>query len=263
MILADGDTIHAASPEPVVRAAVARREPRRRRGRTIDLSGTLAEATRRVASARSRSAKIEQALQRGRRQQGPRRGAAADQLQDAAREAEGVRHRTDARDARLEPGLQSEPAQRRRRFPPRVTSSRSHVADGRRQHEVQPSGDDLLVAAASRRAPRATERSATGGSGPSCAMSAGQRVAVARRPAPRVRRRGPRRPACRSRPPRRGGSGGTCVTASSAWPAVWPKFRMRRRPVSRSSCSTTAALIAARLGDDRHQRVGGRARRSA
>ena len=36
---------------------------------------------------------------------------------------------------------------------------------------------------------------------------------------------------------------GNFVTASSAWPAVWPKFRMRRGPASFSSAATTAALM--------------------
>ena len=34
-----------------------------------------------------------------------------------------------------------------------------------------------------------------------------------------------------------------CVAASSAWPTVWPKFRTRRAPASRSSAATMAALI--------------------
>ena len=34
-----------------------------------------------------------------------------------------------------------------------------------------------------------------------------------------------------------------CVSASSAWPTVWPKFRMRRRSPSRSSAETTSALM--------------------
>ena len=33
------------------------------------------------------------------------------------------------------------------------------------------------------------------------------------------------------------------VSASIAWPTVWPKFRMRRRSPSRSSAETTSALI--------------------
>ena len=33
------------------------------------------------------------------------------------------------------------------------------------------------------------------------------------------------------------------VTASIAWPAVWPKFRIRRGPASRSSAETTLALM--------------------
>ena len=89
VILTEGDTIHARHLNLSFRAAAAApaadgSSP----WAQIDLSGTLAEASRRVLAEVERR-KIEQALKEAARQPRPRRRAAADQLQDAVSEAEG------------------------------------------------------------------------------------------------------------------------------------------------------------------------------
>ena len=84
VILADGDTIQPRHLNLSLRAA-CQPEPPPSPWAQIDLSGTLADATRRVVSEVERL-KIETGAAGGGRQQGPRRRAAADQLQDAARQ---------------------------------------------------------------------------------------------------------------------------------------------------------------------------------
>ncbi len=96
VILADGDTIHPASPEPV--ADLAQTAPTADPWDTIDLAAR--SPTRRHESPPKRSSARFFGGARGQRRQGPRRGRAADQLQGAAREAQGSRPRT--RSARLE-----------------------------------------------------------------------------------------------------------------------------------------------------------------
>ena len=94
VILTEGDTIHARHLSLSFRrgAALAGRLRRRRPWSKIDLSGTLAEATRRVVN--EVGAPQDRAGAQGRGgQPEPRRGAAAGELQDVHGEAEGIRTR--------------------------------------------------------------------------------------------------------------------------------------------------------------------------
>ena len=118
--------------------------------------------------------------------------------------------------------------------------------------EVQPAVHDLLVAADRGRATSA--RRSVGDRGQR-AQAVEQRGRPARS-SPAASRRAPTPSASATqhavaRPPRRGGSAGSRSMASSAWPAVWPKLRMRRRPASRSSAETTSALMRQHVGHDR------------
>ena len=60
---------------------------------------------------------------------------------------------------------------------------------------------------------------------------------------------------CRSRPPRRAATRRSRARASIAWPKVWPKLSMARRPPSRSSCAHHVGLDLARARDRVRQRV--------
>ena len=125
-----------ASPEP------ARSSTRRRRRPSpwdqIDLSGTMAEASQRVTAEVERR-KLEQALKEAGGQPGPCRRPAADRLQAA-------RARSCASTAStLLP--EPDPFERRLHLLFRHIVHDRRGADGRRQHEVQPAGDHLLVVA--------------------------------------------------------------------------------------------------------------------
>ena len=83
---------------------------------------------------------------------------------------------------------------------------------------------------------------ASDGSGPSCAMSCASAWRSRSASAPRAtpRSAAASMPSAIASPWRKRRY---FVTASSACPMVWPKFRMRRSPPSRSSADTTSALM--------------------
>ena len=95
VILTEGDTIHARHLNLTFHEARAAPAPRSDSPWSqIDLSGSMAEASRRVIVAEVERRKIEQALKEA--SGNPRAGGRnpADQLQDAADEAEGLRDRS-------------------------------------------------------------------------------------------------------------------------------------------------------------------------
>ena len=197
-----------APSEPVVPRRAGCRARRRRRGAVVE-DRPVRHAGRGVAprDRRGRAAEDRAGAEGGGRQ--PRAGGrdAAGQLQDAAAQAEGARLRVPER---------GDQPQLRESRPALSAGSQlllRHVvddrrrADRRRQHEVQPSGDDLLVVLhrfedlRRRQVGDRRQRAEAGDQvGERLAIALGERAARDRQLAP------PR--ACRRRPLRRGGSGG-------------------------------------------------------
>ena len=239
MILTEGDTIHAAPPEPVVpRAAVAApvdddeargrrsicraRSPRRRRGR---VGG-------------SRAAEDRAGAEGGRRQPRPRRGDPAGQLQDA-RCAKLERIRPRARSARETLRSVTSEArtllQRRAHLPPpsrRPRSPSRRSAVGSTKCSV-PATTFLSCCIASRIC--AAEQIGDRRQRPEAGDQIGERLPIALGERAARDARAPRRRACRSRPLRRAGSAGT-----------WSPLRARGRRCGRSSGSAAARLRARR-----------------
>ena len=213
MILTDGDTIHAAASEPVVRRSAPRREPPPSPWAQIDLSGTLVDATPAGRCAKSSGARSSRRCSEAEND----KGRAAELLQISYKmlliEAEGARHRVGCAALRTpvsSPSPRSPICRSACVSSSVVTSSTIVVAPiAGRQHEVQ----------ACRRPPscRGAIASSDLGGGqvgdrrqrPELGDQRRQRLAVAlgERAARHARAR--RRRACRRRPLRRGGSGGT------------------------------------------------------
>ncbi len=108
----------------------------------LDLSGTLMEATRRAQAVVERM-KIEDALKEADNVKGTGRGAAANQLQDVPREAQGTSPRIVVLAAS---GLQTKPARRGNQLLDSDVCHGRRRTNRQRQHEVQLPGNHLLVA---------------------------------------------------------------------------------------------------------------------
>ena len=144
----------AAASEPLVRRAAAADENAESPWAHFDLSGTLPEVTRRVTS-RWRERRSRRCCGRP-RQQGARRGTAADQLQDAPGEAQGAWDRVATACIPIAVAAPRRFRPSSRRSPPRT----SPIA--RRQHVVQLARHDLLVVRDRLQHVSATDRSAIG-----------------------------------------------------------------------------------------------------
>ena len=173
VILTEGDTIHAAPPEPVV----SRRCGAVGRGRQpVGADRSVRDAGRGVAprDRRGRAAKDRAGVERGGRQPRPRRGDAADQLQDAGVEAEGVRPRR-AVAYGLKPTFFSAAF-----ISFSVTSSTIVVAPiAVGSTKCSRAGDDLLVVLHRLERSASPTTSAIGGSGPRLAIEIGERLSIA------------------------------------------------------------------------------------
>ena len=243
VILTEGDTIHARHLNLSFRNAGA--DASRVDDEPVGAHRSVGHAGRRVATrvvAKSSDGRSSR-RSRKRRQPRPRRRGSAGQLtrrssRSCVSSAWNKPHQS-RRSLRLKPHL----LQRRLHFLLRHIIDDRRRADRGRQHEVQACRRRPSCRAASASSIWAVERSAIGGKRPEAGDEIGERLAIAvgERAA-----RGAQSRAATSMPyatasPWRNRR--YFVTASSAWPAVWPKFRIRRGPDSFSSAATTAALI--------------------
>ena len=141
VILSDSDTIRASQLSLSFRAAPGApgTADEVNPWAAIDLSGSLADATRRVVAEVERR-KIEQALKEAERQPPAGGGAAADQPEGVSGEAQGARAR-ESEEATSKSALlpESHPFQRLPHFLVRDIVDDRGRTDGRRQHEVQAS----------------------------------------------------------------------------------------------------------------------------
>ena len=162
MILADGDTHPAAAPEPVVRGAARPSERRRHRGRTIDLSGTLAEVTRRVTR-EVEKLKIEEVLRGGAAAtRGAPRSCCRSATRCCSRSSKELRHRIARSSTSLHAPIASAQRAARSSRPASRPSTTSHAPIAVGSTKCSCAGDDFLVVA---RSPRATSASGQVGDG--------------------------------------------------------------------------------------------------